>query len=63
MISKMKKAFPYIMLAIAAGAVIYLMASITTKDTQGIGLMHPKHVISASVFIIAFTIGGSKLLK
>ncbi|MEO9531315.1 MAG: hypothetical protein ABJG68_11675 [Crocinitomicaceae bacterium] len=59
----MKKAFPYIMLAIAAGSIIFLMGSITTKDTQGIGLMHPKHVISASLFIICFTIGGSKLLK
>jgi hypothetical protein len=59
----MKKIFPYIMLAVAAGSVIYLMTSITTKETQGIGLMHPKHVISASLFIICFTIGGSKLLK
>jgi len=63
MISNMKKAFPYIMLTIAAAAIVYLMASITTRETTGVGLMHPKHVISASVFIIAFTIGGSKLLK
>jgi hypothetical protein len=59
----MKKIFPYTMLAIAAVAIIYMMTSITTKDTQGSGLMHPKHLISASIFIIAFTIGGSKLLK
>ena len=59
----MKKIFPYFMLAVAAGSIIYLMSSITTKDTQGIGLMHPKHLISASMFIICFTIGGSKLLK
>jgi len=59
----MKKWFPYLMLAIAAGAIIFLMSSITTRETTGVGLMHPKHVISASIFIIAFTIGGSKLLK
>lgn len=59
----MKKWFPYLMLAIAVAAIIYLMSSLTTRDTTGVGLMHPKHVISASVFIIAFTIGGSKLLK